>query len=111
MRFVLNFQRATFILMTLSANDITIIKEYFRAKPVLRAFLFGSFARHQASADSDIDILVELDYSTHIGMGFIGMKMDLEEKLHKKIDLVSSNAVSRRIQPFIDADKQLIYER
>ena len=97
--------------MQLSSNDIKLIKSYFEDKPVLRAYLFGSFSRNEASKDSDIDILVELDYSKHIGMGFSNMIFDLDEKLHKKVDLVSSNAISQHIYPFINNDKQLIYER
>lgn len=97
--------------MKLSNEDIRIIADYFRNKPVLKAFLFGSFSREDALADSDVDILVELDYSKHIGLGFVKMKLDLEEKLHKKIDLVSSNSISKHILPFINNDKKLIYER
>ncbi len=97
--------------MQLSIDDINTIKHYFQDKPVLRAFLFGSFSRDEATEDSDIDILVELDYSKHIGLGFISMKFDLEEKLHKKVDLVSNNTVSKYILPFINRDKKLIYER
>jgi predicted nucleotidyltransferase len=97
--------------MQITNDEISVIKDYFRDKPVLRAFLFGSFSRNEASGDSDIDILVDLDYSKHIGMGFVKMKFDLEEKLHKKIDIVSSNAVSKHILPFINNDKRLIYER
>ena len=98
-------------MMQLSNSDIKLIKSYFQDKPVLKAYLFGSFSRNEATKDSDIDILVELDYTKHIGMGFIDMKLDLEEKLHKKVDLVSSNAISQYISPFINNDKQLIYER
>ena len=97
--------------MQLSNTDIKLIRSYFEDKPVLRAYLFGSFSRNEASKDSDIDILVELDYTKHIGMGFVNMKLDLEEKLHKKVDLVSSNAISQLISPFINKDKQVIYER
>ena len=97
--------------MKLSNEDIKIIKEFFSGKPVLRAFLFGSYARNEALIESDIDILVELDYSKHIGLGFVDMKLDLEKRLHKKVDLVSSNSVSKYISPFINKDKQLIYER
>lgn len=97
--------------MQLSGIDIELIKTYFRDKPVLKAYLFGSFSRNQASTDSDVDILVELDYSRHIGMGFVNMKFDLEEKLRKKVDLVSTNSLSQYIAPFINNDKRLIYER
>ena len=88
-----------------------MIAEYFRNKPVLRAFLFGSFSRGDAEENSDVDILVELDYSKHVGLGFVGMKLDLENRLRKKIDLVSSEAISKYISPFIENDKKLIYEK
>jgi len=97
--------------MKLSSEEIRMIAEYFRNKPVLRAFLFGSFSRGDAEENSDVDILVELDYSKHIGLGFVGMKLDLENRLHKKIDLVSSEAISKYISPFIENDKRLIYEK
>ncbi|HCF63974.1 MAG TPA: nucleotidyltransferase domain-containing protein [Ferruginibacter sp.] len=97
--------------MKLSSEDIKAIREYFKDKPVLKAFLFGSFSRGEALKNSDVDILVELDYSKHIGLGFVNMKLDLEEKLHKKVDLISSNAISKHILPFINTDKKLIYEK
>lgn len=97
--------------MILSVEDINIIKQYFAEQPVLKAFLFGSTARNEASTQSDIDILVELDYSKHIGLHFVAMKQELEKKLNKKVDLVSNRAVSKHILPFINKDKTLIYER
>ncbi|SEW14362.1 nucleotidyltransferase family protein [Chitinophaga arvensicola] len=97
--------------MTLSQNDIKIIQQYFSDKPVKKAFIFGSHARGTADDQSDIDILVELDYTKYIGLGFVTMQQDLEDKLHKKVDLISEKAVSKYILPFIKSDKQLIYER
>ncbi|MEN9949993.1 MAG: hypothetical protein RLY85_745 [Bacteroidota bacterium] len=97
--------------MKLSNEEIKTIKDYFQNAPVLRAFIFGSFSREDALDDSDVDILVELDYTKHIGLGFVKMKINLEDKLHKKIDLVSSNSISKHILPFINNDKKLIYER
>jgi predicted nucleotidyltransferase len=104
-------KQLNFALMQLSREDIATISNYFKDKPVIKAFLFGSFAKKTGTAQSDIDILVELDYSKHIGIGFINMKFELEEQLKKKVDLVSSNAVSKHILPFINNDKRLIYER
>ncbi|MDB5120051.1 MAG: nucleotidyltransferase [Sphingobacteriales bacterium] len=53
--------------MTLSSTEIQAIKSYFSNKPVQKAFVFGSYSRDEASADSVVDLLVELDYSQHIG--------------------------------------------
>jgi len=39
------------------------------------------------------------------------MKFDLEQLLGKKVDLVSSNAVSKYIKPIIDSEKTLIYAK
>lgn len=87
------------------------LKSFFRNKPVLRAYLFGSEARDESQENSDIDILVELDYTKPIGLEFVRMKLELEELLNKKVDLISSKGISKYIQPFINQDKILIYEK
>ncbi len=97
--------------MKLASEQILKIKKYFGTKPVLRAYLFGSYVREKAKPESDIDILVDLDYSKAIGFEFIRMQMELENLLQKKIDLIFSNALSPHFKPIIDQEKKLIYER
>ena len=95
--------------MNLGNNQIEAIREYFRIRPVLKAYLFGSYVRGEADNQSDIDILVDLDYTQRIGLQFIQMKIDLEKILNSKVDLVSSNGMSKYIKPIVDNEKQLIY--
>ena len=95
--------------MTLEANKLDTIKKYFETRPVLKAYLFGSYVRNQANHQSDIDILVDLDYTQRIGLQFIQMKIDLERLLNSKVDLVSSNGLSKYIKPIVDSEKLLIY--
>ena len=83
----------------------------FKNKPVKKAFLFGSVSRNEEDDLSDVDILVELDYSQPIGLGFVRMKLELEYLLKIKVDLLTSNSVSKYIKPFIDSEKILIYEK
>ena len=98
-------------LMQLDNISIETIKEYFKTKPVLTAYLFGSYARGEADNQSDIDILVDLDYSQKIGLGFVQMQIDLEKILKTKVDLVSSNGLSKYIKPIVENEKKLIYAR
>ena len=91
----------------------TILSGYFTGKPVLRAYLFGSYARDEADEKSDIDLLVELDYSQKgsIWGQYVAMIGELEKKLGKKVDLVSIDSISKYIAPYIHRDKVLVYER
>lgn len=97
--------------MILDNTKIEFIKDYFKTRPVLKAYLFGSYARGLANDESDIDILVDLDYSQRIGLQFIQMKLDLEKLLNSKVDLVSSNGMSKYIKPLVDVEKRLIYAK
>ena len=97
--------------MRLDPTKIDAIKRYFETSPVLKAYLFGSYVRNEADNQSDIDILVDLDYSQRIGLKFVQMKIDLEGLLNVNVDLVSSNGLSEYIRPIVDNEKQLIYAR
>jgi len=97
--------------MKLLEDDINGISQYFKSKPVLKAYLFGSQARENAHEQSDIDILVELDYSQRIGLLFVTMKLELEEILNQKVDLVTEKGISKYIKTRVNIEKKLIYER
>jgi len=97
--------------MKLDRFQLDQIKKYFKDKPVLKAYLFGSYSREQASSDSDIDILVELDYSQKIGLKFFQMQTELEKILNQKVDLISNEALSPLIRPQVIRDRKLVYEK
>jgi uncharacterized protein len=97
--------------MKLSKKNIKILNAYFKEKPVIKAYLFGSQLSGKASSGSDVDILVELDYTQRIGLLFVKMQIELEMLLGKKVDLVSSNSLSKYIKPIVDQEKELIYAR
>ena len=68
--------------------------------------LFGSYARGDATPDSDIDILVDFDPS--IGLKFVHLADYLEQLLGKKVDLISTRAVSPRLRASIEEDLLLV---
>lgn len=95
----------------LNKKQINIISNYFKDKPVNKAYLFGSQIRNDSNPESDIDILVELDYSKQIGLKYIRMRNELQKLLNNKVDLVSDKALSEYIRPIIESEKKLIYEK
>lgn len=97
--------------MQLSQEKLELIRNYFKTQPVLKAYLFGSYVRGEADENSDVDILVELDYQTGIGFAFIRMKLALEKILNSSVDLVSINGVSKFIKPHIEREKTIIYAK
>ncbi len=96
----------------LSQQNLQKIQAYFSQKPVLKAYVFGSFARNEENHNSDIDLLVDLDYKNGADYFlFFDMKEQLAELLDAKVDLVSSNGLSKFIKPIIEAEKKLIYSK
>lgn len=95
----------------MSDGMIQRLSEYFKTQPVLKAWLFGSYSRGEQQEDSDIDILITLDYSQPIGLRFFGMYEDLREMLGRKVDLVSDRTLAPFARESVDRDKILIYER
>lgn len=79
-------------------NKITpILKEQ---EFVLRASLFGSFARGDNKEESDIDILIKISKPIDL-LDFFELKEKLEGVLSKKVDLVSEDAVVSQFRDYI----------
>jgi hypothetical protein len=88
------------------------IQDFFRDEAVTRAWIFGSFSRMEEKPDSDIDILVDLDSSTPIGLlQYARIINKLESLLDRKVDLVVNGTVKPYARDSINRDKILVYER
>ncbi|MCR4660210.1 MAG: nucleotidyltransferase domain-containing protein [Bacteroidales bacterium] len=89
------------------------ISDYFATQPVLKAWVFGSYARGEERKDSDIDLLVQFDRkNAKVGMfKYCAMILDLENILHRGVDLVEEGALLPFAERTANKDKKLIYER
>ena len=88
------------------------IAEYFKTQPVLKAWIFGSFARGEETSDSDIDILFVPDKSQHFSLFTLGgMYEDLKDLLGCEVDLITVGGLLPFARESADRDKILIYER
>ena len=98
--------------MVLTTEHIKqVITGFFEKKPVKKVWLFGSYARGDADENSDIDVLVSIDYVPGIAADYMTWHSDLKKMLDKNVDIVSAGWESEYIKPDIDKDKFVIYER
>ena len=67
---------------------LPILKKY----GVNRAGIFGSVVRGDDSEDSDVDILVEIENRMSL-LDFVGLKLELEEVIGRKVDLGEYDAI------------------
>ena len=88
------------------------IAEYFKTQPVLKAWLFGSYARGEETPESDVDLLVEFDHSSPIGLfAYARMWRELQERLGCDVDLVEDGTLLPFAVESANRDKKLVYER
>lgn len=66
---------------------------------IKKASLFGSYARGDFDENSDVDILIEPP--DNMGLEFIELKLDLEDVLQKKVDLVSFRGINKYLKNHI----------
>jgi uncharacterized protein len=84
-----------------------------RAVPVLkkhavkRAAVFGSFARGEAKVRSDVDLLIEYKAKDKSLFDLVDLKAELEEKLDRKVDIVTYSSIYAGIRKQI-LDEQII---
>ena len=69
--------------------------------------IFGSYARGENNANSDLDILVEFGERISL-LDLVGLEQDLSESLGIKVDLVTERALSKYVRPYVEQDYQPI---
>ena len=82
---------------------IPVLKRY----GVSKAALFGSFVRNQIKPDSDIDILVQIDKDINL-LDFIGLKINLEQELNRKVDVVEYDTIKPLLRESILKEQMVI---
>ena len=88
--------------MEILANARQELAERFTVKNI---GVFGSCARGEAGAQSDVDIVVELAEPTFDH--YMDLKFRLESILDRPVDLVMADAIKPRLKPIIE--KEIIY--
>lgn len=72
------------------------------------AGVFGSVARGEARADSDVDILVKFSTGPTFAL-YLQLDDGLRQALKRDVDLVTVGSVNKFLSPYIERDLKLIY--
>lgn len=89
-----------------------MMAEYFKTKPVLKAWLFGSYSRGEERPESDVDILIVPDKTQHFSLFTLGgMYEDLKALLGREVDIITDGGLLPFARESAERDKKLIYER
>ena len=78
----------------ISSKIVGVLKK----NKVTKAGIFGSYSRGEQKKNSDVDILVEIKDENMSLLGFIKLKIKLEEILGKKVDLVEYSVIKPLIK-------------
>jgi len=98
-------ERATMLARTL-AEIRRRVSPALRRHGISRAFLFGSVARGDVHRRSDIDIAIELPKnSTWDLIDFVGLGLELEAALGRRVDLVNMATMKPRIRERVDGEQ------
>ncbi len=84
------------VIEDLKSRIIPVLRQH----DVVRAAVFGSFARGEEQEDSDLDILVQLKEGKSL-LDLVALKLELEEVLERNIDVVTYDALHPRIRRII----------
>ena len=95
----------------MDASVVKTLREYFKTKPVEKAWVFGSFSRNEEREDSDIDIMVKLPPDARMGLSYFGMISDLEDRLNRSVDMVREGQLLPFAEDSANQDRILVYER
>lgn len=90
---------------TIRERIAPVCKKY----PIRKAYLFGSYARGNATEKSDVDLRIEGDIKSFFMLG--GIYADLADALGTELDLLSKLPHSESFKENLKRDEVLIYER
>jgi len=89
--------------------DLEKIKEVCRRNDVAMLGIFGSFARGEATDQSDVDLLVRFSKRKSL-LALVALERQIAMLIDRKIDLLTEAALSPYLRDRILREVQIIYE-
>ncbi len=86
------------------------LADFCRRNHIRRLSLFGSVLRDDFTPDSDVDVLVEFEPGTRMGLiKLAGVEIELGELLGRKVDLICRESLDKYIRDEVFAEEEMVY--
>ncbi len=85
------------------------IVEFLKSKGATKVAVFGSYVRNEETPKSDIDVLVDFNNPITL-LDLVGYKLDLEEMLGMKVDLVMEGGLNPLVEKYVNKDLTVLYQ-
>jgi len=86
------------------------IAEFCRQNQIRRLALFGSVLRDDFTPRSDVDVLVEFEPGTRVGLRFFTLEEELSRLLGRKVDLNTPGFLSKYFRDEVIAEAEVQYD-
>lgn len=87
------------------------IAEICRKYKIRQLGIFGSAARGEATADSDVDVLIDFFLESGVSLFRLeDLNRELEELFGRRVDLASKKGLKERVRPYVMRGLRIVYE-
>ncbi len=86
------------------------IAEFCQRNHIRKLSLFGSVLRDDFTPESDVDVLVEFEPGKTPGLAFFSMGRDLSSMLHRRVDFLTAEELSRYYRTEVLGEAVPVYD-
>ena len=83
---------------------------FCRPNNIRRLSFFGSVLRDDFTPESDVDVLVEFEPGTRLGLRFFTLEQELSELLAHKVDLNTPGFLSKYFRDQVLSEAEILYD-
>jgi len=85
------------------------IEAFCHRNRIRKLALFGSVLRDDFTSESDVDMLVEFEPGTRVGLRFFALEQELSDLLGHKVDLNTPGFLSKYFRDKVLAEAETLY--
>ena len=86
------------------------IAAFCRRNHIRKLAFFGSVLRDDFTPESDVDVLVEFEPGTRVGLQFFNMEQELSNIFGRKVDLNTAGFLSKYFRDKVIAEAEVLYD-